>query len=121
MEVLNVFDVDGYGTATVAKWGGYLVQVVPMIFNDRIVLTPEATPYVYDYGWCYDKGPAAILAVRAWDPETEAEPPGYKKAVVTGRRAGEKAGDSGHGVAYLEMINQLLGADLRETSEEEGK
>lgn len=83
--------VDGYGTVTYGEWGGYLVQIVPMIFNDRVVLTPEDASDVYDYGWCYPKGGAAVLAMVAWNPETEAEPAGYIKAVVDGRRAGQVA------------------------------
>jgi hypothetical protein len=84
---------DRYGTLTltIAEWGGWWVQVMPMIFNDRVVLTPKAAPMFIDYGWCYPKGAAALLAVRLWNPETEAEPVGYIKAVVKGRRPGERA------------------------------
>ncbi len=80
---------DAYGVVTIAEFGGWFVQIAPMIFNDRVVLTPKTVPWVYDYGWCYPKGGCAALAVMAWEPETEAEPPGYIKAVGGTRQAGE--------------------------------
>lgn len=91
MQLLERPSTDGYGVMTVAEYGGWLVQVMPMIFNNRVVLTPAAAPLGYDYGWCYPKGPAALVAVLAWDPETEAEPSGYIKAIRKGRRPGEHA------------------------------
>jgi len=82
---------DEYGTVTIGQWGGWLIQVMPMLFNDRLVLTPESFPLCYDYGWCYPKGGAAHLAAKVWNPQTEAEPAGYIKAVGPPRRAGETA------------------------------
>lgn len=84
MTTIDLFDPpihDQYGTMTVGRWGGYLVQIMAMGFNNRVVITPEAFALVYDYGWCYDKGPAALLAVLAWDPQTEGEPLGFKKRI----------------------------------------
>lgn len=91
IEWLNEPTVDGYGAVTVGEWGGYLVQILPMIFNDRLVLTPERARGVYDYGWCFAKGGAAMLAAMVWNPATQAEPVGYIKAVIPGRVAGELA------------------------------
>jgi hypothetical protein len=92
VEWLQEPTTDAYGTVTIGSWGGWSIQICPMLFNDRLVLTPEACPLVYDYGWCYPKGGAAELAARAWDPATQAEPIGYIKAVMaTPRRAGETA------------------------------
>lgn len=91
MKLLDEPVRDKYGTVTIAEWGGWWVQVMPMIFNDRVVLTPKACPWFVDYGWCYPKGAAAHLAVAAWDPETEAEPVGYIKAVGPTRQAGDRA------------------------------
>lgn len=83
---------DLYGTVTVGRYGGWLVQIMPMLYNDRLVLTPEEMPFVYDFGWCYPKGGAAHLAARAWDPDAEGEPVGFIKAVHTRpRAAGEVA------------------------------
>jgi hypothetical protein len=84
--------VDDCGTATIGEWGGYYIQIMPMIFNDRIVMTPASCPYVYDHGWCFTKGGAAILAALIWNPQTEAEPLGYKKRATAGmREPGETA------------------------------
>lgn len=88
--------IDDYGTITMGEWKGYLIQILPMVFNMRIVMTPKDCQGVYDYGWCFDKGPAAFLALAVWDPETEAEPPGYKKRACGLRQAGE---DVAHGMS----------------------
>lgn len=85
-------EVDDYGTVTVGRYGGWLVQIIPMIFNDRLVLTPLSCLGVYDFGWCYPKGGAAHLAALAWNPDAEGEPVGFIKAVHTQpRRSGEVA------------------------------
>lgn len=107
MDLTEPFVVDGYGTVTIGKWGGWLVQVVPMAFNNRLVLTPEVYPEVYDYGWCFDKGPAAYAAARVWDLEAEGEPPGYKKAASGGRRAGQTAADGSPGLEYLCLLETM--------------
>lgn len=74
--------IDGYGRITLGRYGGWTVDVLPtMLFNDRLVLTPENSPGTYDYGWCYQKGGAAFAAAFAWDPDVEGEPVGYIKAV----------------------------------------
>ena len=91
------------GEVTSAQWtelpdGGvrlketetHFIDVIPMIYNWRIVTTPKNFPKVYDRGWCYagrDKTPA-VLAALAWDPDTEEEPMGWIKqaAPPTGRR-----------------------------------
>lgn len=90
MEFLDEPTSDGYGVVTVARWGGWLVQVMPMLYNDRLVLTPEAQQDGYEHGWCYPKG-AAVIAAAAWNPETQAEPVGYIKRVMPfTRAAGER-------------------------------
>lgn len=100
IELLDTPTVDGHGAVTIGRWGGYLVQILPMIFNDRLVLTPESFPYIYDHGWCYPKGGAAHLAALAWDPGTEAEPAGYKKrATPGGRQPGDAAFNPASGPA----------------------
>jgi hypothetical protein len=90
MKMLDRPIIDAYGVMTVAEYGGWFVQIMPMIFNDRVVLAPIDRPMFLDYGWCFPKGGAAALAVRAWDPDTEAEPAGYIKAVNGKRSAGER-------------------------------
>jgi hypothetical protein len=83
--------VDRWGVVTIGEWGGYLVQIMPKIFNDRLILAPVGK-FGHDHGWCYDKGSAAFLAALVWDPVHEAEPLGYKKrATAHLRKAGEVA------------------------------
>lgn len=109
---INFFEqptTDEYGTVSLGTWGGYLVQILPMIFNDRVVLTPESSPWGYDHGWCYERG-VALLAVLAWDPETEAEPVGYKKRATMGlRQAGEKARAADEVPYWLEQVTTRWG------------
>lgn len=90
---LGPTEIDAYGVVMIGTWGGYLVQIMPMIYNDRLVLTPAYNTNIVDYGWCYPRGAAAYLAAMQWDPETEAEPVGYIKAIRAGRRAGQCAED----------------------------
>lgn len=90
----NPPEVDGYGRITYGRWGGWFLDVCPMLFNDRLVLTPEDNTEVYDYGWCYPKGGAAYVALRAWDPATQGEPAGFIRAVGADRRA---AGETARG------------------------
>lgn len=77
--------VDDFGTITVKQVGDEVVQVIPMIFNDRIVIgtDPELG---YEHGWCYDKGALALLVAMTWDPLVDAEPWGYKKRATPGMR-----------------------------------
>lgn len=87
----SIIELDKWGSATIGYYGGWAVQINAMIFNDRLVL---AEPGIYGspcYGWCYPKGGAAHLAALAWDPETDGEPAGYKKAAIGGRQPGERA------------------------------
>lgn len=92
MELLARPTTDGYGTVTIAEYGGWYVQIMPMLFNDRLVLTPMYAPYVYDYGWDFPKGLAAWLAASAWDMDAEGEPVGFIKRIgSTPRRAKEEA------------------------------
>lgn len=82
---------DNYGVTTIGYYGGWAVQIVVMIFNDRLVL---AEPGLYGnpcFGWCYDKGGAAHLAALAWNPEIDGEPAGFKKAAIGGRYRAERA------------------------------
>lgn len=75
----------------------YCIDVLPMMYNYRVVLSPtQPTPHqIYDHGWCYfghglaaDGSPrtmgtalaAAILAAAAWDGY--GQPPGFDKQAV---------------------------------------
>lgn len=83
--VLQLNDRQGY---TVKQAGEWLVEICPMLFNYRIVLTPVDCPDVWDHGWCYFGRDQATL-LRAWaaaelfDPETQSAPMGYDKALTS--------------------------------------
>lgn len=66
---------------TVAETATHWVDIVPMLFTYRVVLTPKSSPMTYDVGWCYETFLAAAAAVAVWDRETEPEPIGYIKRV----------------------------------------
>lgn len=83
--------IDDYGCRTVGYYGGWAIQVNPMIYNDRLVLAEPGLHGNPDYGWCYPKGGAVLMAAFLWDPEIEGEPPMYKKAAIGGRQPGERA------------------------------
>jgi hypothetical protein len=76
---------------TIGRWGGWLVQVMPVLYNDRLVLTPQAAPdTAFDHGWCYPKGGAAVLAAAIWRPDRQGAPAGYlKQATQRDRLPGE--------------------------------
>lgn len=90
--------VDDHGAITLARWGGYDLQICAMITNERLVMTPQRHPAggpgdgSYTHGWCYPRGLAAGYALLVWDPAVQAEPGGYaRRATVRVRPAGEKA------------------------------
>lgn len=67
---------------TVAETPKYWVDILPMIFNHRVVLTPKDCPVVYDAGWCYSDFPSALQAVEDWDIDNQDEPAGAIKRAV---------------------------------------
>jgi hypothetical protein len=80
----------GRGSFTIARRGEYLVELLTMIYNYRVVLTPVDNPEGYVAGWCYFGADAATLsraalAALAFDPVVDDEPVGYDKAL---QRAG---------------------------------
>lgn len=65
----------------------WIVSVVPMLFNDRVMLTHrDEYPTFATAGWCYDRGPSAMLAAKAWNPDVTREPLGYKKCAFDARK-----------------------------------
>lgn len=66
----------------VGETATHFVDIIPMIFNHRLVLTPKACPQTYDAGWCYPSLDAALVAFALWDIELEPEPSGYIKRAV---------------------------------------
>jgi hypothetical protein len=66
----------------VAELGDYYVDIIPMIFNHRVVLTNKAHQEGYVVGWCYPDLLGALVAVMGWHPEQGVlEPSGYLKRV----------------------------------------
>lgn len=62
---------------------GFHIDILPMIFNHRIVTTPvEEDPLTacYTRYWCYPSALAAFAAVEAWDGSPDTEPVGWTKA-----------------------------------------
>lgn len=86
IDFLSRPETDEWGTMTLGTWGGYKIQIMPMLFNDRLVMTPEKSSWGYDHGWCYDKGGAAFLAALVWNPQEQGEPSGFKKRATAGER-----------------------------------
>lgn len=64
----------------------WVVGVVPQAYNDRVLLcSHEEWRTSWTAGFCYDRGPAAMLAAAAWDPEREWFPVGFKKVAGDAR------------------------------------
>lgn len=64
---------------TVAEDDEYWYDMLPMMFNHRLVLCPKNNPLVYEWAWCFN-GPLELgAAVHVWDPDTQNEPVGWKK------------------------------------------
>lgn len=57
----------------------HYIDLVPMIYNVRVVMTPKDAPLGYDAGWCYPGLLEAAAAVEAWDPDTQHRPEGFIK------------------------------------------
>lgn len=97
--------IDDYGVMTLGEWGGYLVQIMEMAFNHRLILTPANGIGGYDHGWCYDKGGVALLAALAWNPDSQGEPLGFKRRATAGlREPGEKPNADGDVPAWLQKV-----------------
>jgi hypothetical protein len=69
--------------------GTHWVDVLAMLYNYRIVLTPKAAPYLYVAHWCYSgKGRVdlmrTVVAAMEWDGTVGTEPVGWNKNGQTG-------------------------------------
>jgi hypothetical protein len=85
----QVFKLNDYGSYTLKTTATHNIDLVLMITNWRIVMTPKDFVYVWDHGWCYSGHSllVPVAAAFAWDPDTEAEPLGFvKRACVCPRR-----------------------------------
>lgn len=84
MEIYDKPQFPGDGRITMGDHDGHWLDIVPMLYNHRLVMTPKDNPRVYDHGWCYPDLTAALAALLAWDPDVQPEPTGYIK------RAGDR-------------------------------
>lgn len=65
---------------TVRHLGPWRVSLASMAFNIRVLLTAESQyPRTWTSGFCYDPGPAPILAALSWNPLADVRPTGWKK------------------------------------------
>lgn len=65
----------------------FYVDVLKMMFNTRIVITPKSSELEYLRGWCYQEPlHATVLRCALFDPEAGEEPVGWVKEVGTERR-----------------------------------
>ncbi|TCO57164.1 hypothetical protein [Actinocrispum wychmicini] len=84
------------GTPTDGGWriktndaGTHYVDILAMIYNYRIVLTPIAAPLLIDRFWCYAGHDLqtllrTFLAAHAWDGALDGEPLDWNKNGQTG-------------------------------------
>ncbi|MFE9833958.1 hypothetical protein ACFYP4_02245 [Streptomyces sp. NPDC005551] len=90
MKLLDNPPVDEHGHIRFAEDEEFYYECWPMGYNDRLVILEKASPYTYDYGWCFPKqgGFAVAAALAVWDPATQDEPVGWHKRVgIPSRRA----------------------------------
>jgi len=80
------------------------VCLIPMIYNDRVTVGPKGDWTGYEHGWCYDAGPAALLAALVWDPETQDMPVGFKKQATPGQRRAPRSDTPENDVAEGENV-----------------
>lgn len=74
------------GCLTVRERGDYLVEIIGMIYNYRLVITPKSNLDIYEAGWCYfGTDPVTfarvLAAAQRFDPMTQTDPEGYDKAL----------------------------------------
>lgn len=67
----------------VGVFRGWQVHIMPMLYNDRLVLASAQDWCGYAHGWCYPKGLAAVAAV-SWRISTDDHPPGFIKHATPG-------------------------------------
>lgn len=95
--------IDDYGVVTVGEWGGYLLQMQPMSYWDRLVMTPLSSPLTYDYGWDFPRGAHAIHAALRWNPQRQAEPEGYERRIGSKRMPGQHHASALPGDRFLSV------------------
>lgn len=96
--------IDGGMRIKLNDAGTHYIDVLAMLYNYRIVLTPIDRPMFIDRHWCYAGlgGPMllrAAAAAYAWDGALDTEPVGWNKNGQTGewRPPGEDIDGGGGG------------------------
>lgn len=83
-------------TVTIGRLRGWLVQVAPMFYNDRLLLSPEKDfTGCYDHAWCYPKGGPAVFACALWQAHRDPQPAGFIKRATPNRPPGPHEGARG--------------------------
>ncbi len=96
IDLSTVTQIDGGYRIKENAVGTHYVDILAMIVNYRIVLTPKDDPTCYVRYWCYSGNDLAafivvMLAAFAWDGALDSEPLGWNKNGQTGERRKEPA------------------------------
>ena len=75
-----------YGALRYGETETHFIDLIPMFYTVRVVLTKKTDTTGYEKAWCYPSLLAAYAAVLVWDPATEPTPAGWVKEAHTGRR-----------------------------------
>lgn len=69
-----------------AEGGPRYAALFKFLFTAAIIVGRWGDGQTYEDRWCYETMEAAEAALNNWDPETEAEPEGWHRHPLTGRR-----------------------------------
>ena len=96
-------------------WYGYNIRLLVLPARDTPV---TASTYGSMYAWCYERkgGPDGVLAaLAAWDPDTQDEPPGWKKRAADVRTAPHRNPDDPVNVPRCDHNGDMLAGTCRLT------
>lgn len=80
-EISDRVSINDDGTALrIGETETHIIEVIPMLYNDRIIWAPKRNPLFVDRFWCYERGAAAVLAALVWDGAADTEPVGWIKS-----------------------------------------
>lgn len=81
---------------TLAEDDEHYYDLIPMLFNYRLVMTPKDNTGIWDWGWCYPDALTAIAALHIWDPTTQNEPQFWRKRPTRAARRAPTADRDPH-------------------------
>lgn len=61
------------------------IWVIPQLYTFKLVIGPIGS-CGYDDGWCYKDLPSVVEAFSEWNPAEDAEPTGWVRHPMSGRR-----------------------------------